>query len=151
MYSSKYNFWHETGYLFRPPLKWYIHRVRPAATWKIPPKTDQPDLDPLYTLPRQGKRERVLKLHAALNVNQSAVNPARESAVAEEIKLFFYLIWASAFVAPTRITIFARVAERWKETASLSSSSSSRDDRPPGNWIIADRWGARLWTRPSTK
>lgn len=151
MYSSKYNFWHETGYLFRPPLKWYIHRVRPAATWKIPPKTDQPDLDPLYTLPRQGKRERALKLHAALNVNQSAVNPARESAVAEEIKLFFYLIWASAFVAPTRITIFARVAERWKETASLSSSSSSRDDRPPGNWIIADRWGARLWTRPSTK
>jgi len=48
--SSKYNFWHETGYLFRPPLKWYIHRVRPAATWKIPPKTDQPDLDPLYIL-----------------------------------------------------------------------------------------------------
>lgn len=102
MCFGKYNFWHETGYLFRSPLKWYIHRVRPAATWKIPPKTDQPDLDPLYTLARQGKRERALKLHAALNVNQSAVNPARESAVTEEIKLFFYLIWASAFVAPRR-------------------------------------------------
>lgn len=93
--SSKYNFWQETGYLFRPPLKWYIHRVRPAATWKIPPKTDRPNLDPLYTLllPRQSKWERALKLHAALNVNQSTVNLAREFAVPEEIKLFFYLIW----------------------------------------------------------
>jgi len=45
-------------------------------------------------------------LHAALNVNQSAVNLARESAVAEEIKLFSYLIWPNAFVAPPRITIF---------------------------------------------
>lgn len=154
MCSSKYNFWHETGYLFRPPLKWYIHRVRPAATWKIPPKTDQPDLDPLYTLARQSKRERALKLHAALNVNQSAVNPARESAVTEEIKLFFYLIWASAFVAPAQITIFAKAEEGWKETALSSSSSSSlfsRDDKPVGNWIIADRWGARLRTRPSSK
>lgn len=154
MCSSKYNFWHETGYLFRPPLKWYIHRVRPAATWKIPPKTDQPDLDPLYTLARQGKRERALKLHAALNVNQSAVNPARESAVTEEIKLFFYLIWASAFVAPNND--FRQSGGETERNSALVVGVIvilvlARRQTAAGNWIIADRWGARLRARPSSR
>lgn len=53
----------------------------------------------------------------------------------------------NAFAAPARITIFVG---REEKTALSSSPSSSRDDRPSWNWIITDRWGARLRVRPSS-